>query len=153
VSEDVVYQYRTLAEDDERVGKLLLGQGAFRQATYLFLQAMEKYARARIFSIANPTLDTYREQTRTHDLEALLDFLLELAVDADLRPQVQSQLDNYVLGGVLFGQLHNDLRYPKWLANRRGYAPLIVDRSAAETVQARLEALKGFLDGLDRLRR
>jgi len=152
-SDDVTFQYRALAEEDERIGRHLLELGAYRQATYLFVQAMEKYVRVRIFAVVNPTLDVYRQRTRTHDLELLLEFLMEIVASGDIREQVRSQLNDYVLGGVRFSELHNDLRYPLWLSRRRSYAPLQIDRSAAETVLQRLDALKQFLAGVDRLRR
>jgi HEPN domain-containing protein len=152
-SEDVTFQYRALAEEDERVGRQLLEQGAYRQAAYLIVQAMEKYVRVRIFAVINPTFPLYQRRTRTHDLDDLLDFLLEIVVSEDIREQVRSQLKDHVLGGVRFNELHNDLRYPIWLSKRRSYASLQIDRAAAETVVKRLEALKQFLAGLDRLRR
>ena len=115
---------------------------------------MEKYARFRIFSIVNPDTEYYRNLTRTHNLDELLDFLVEVVNSNPLiRAQVKDQLDNFVLGGIRFGKLHNDLRYPIYSEKYRNYSMLKLSREDAEITLDKLEKLKLFLRDLDRLRR
>jgi hypothetical protein len=63
---DIAAEYRRLAQEDETVGH------------YLLVQAMEKYTRPTIFGLVNPNAAYIRERTRTHDLDRLLEFLVEI---------------------------------------------------------------------------
>ncbi len=101
---DVAAAYLGLAQEDEKVGQLLISQGQYRHAMYFLIQAMEKYVRCTIFGLVNPNTEYFRNRTRTHDLDELLDFLVEIACpNTTVQGQVREQLRDFVLGGVRFG--------------------------------------------------
>jgi hypothetical protein len=151
---DVSAEYRTLAESDEKVGQLLIGQGQYRHGIYFLIQAMEKYVRSTIFGLVNPNTDYFRQRTLTHNLDDLLAFLREIICsNAELREQVRLQMQDHVLGGIKFGALHNDLRYPNFDERRRSYSLLSVGRQDADITLERLQTLKRFLKDIHQLRR
>ena len=151
---DVSSEYLRLANEDEKAGQCLLASGHYRHAAYFFIQAMEKYVRVKIFQLVNPNTEYFRERTRTHNLDDLLDFLIEIVGTTPIiRDQVKSQLDNNVLEGVRFGMLHNDLRYPYYRDKSGSHETTIISRQDAEICHQRLVRLKPFVQEIDRLRR
>lgn len=58
---------------------------------YFYVQAMEKYVRTQIFSLVNPNTSYFRERTRTHNLDDLIEFLIEIICTND---QIKNQLRN-----------------------------------------------------------
>jgi hypothetical protein len=151
---DVAAEYHGLAQEDEKVGQLLIGQGQYRHGIYFLVQAMEKYVRSTIFSLVNPNNGYFRQRTLTHNLDDLLAFLREIVCsNTELREQVRLQMQDHVLGGVRFGALHNDLRYPNFDERRSSYFVLQVERKDADTVYARLQTLKQFLRDIHQLLR
>ena len=150
---DVSALYHSLATSDESAGEILRNAGAYRQAAYFFVQAMEKYVRREIFRRVNAKTDWFREKTITHELEDLIDFLIEiLSTDQRVRTQIKKQLYDHVLGGVRFARLHNNLRYPFYSSRHKNYSRLIVGASDAELAYEKLSRLKKFLDDLHMLR-
>ncbi len=132
---DLSAEYLSLAADDEQAGNLLLARQKYRHAVYFFVQAMEKLVRHKIFMLVNPQAEYFRNRTRTHNLDELLDFLIEIASSQPpVREQVRTQLETYVLGGIRFGKLHNDLRYPSFSERSGAYAMLRVDEADAQAV-------------------
>jgi HEPN domain-containing protein len=149
---DVSAEYRALAESDEKVGQLLIGQGQYRHGIYFLVQAMEKYVRSTIFGLVNPNTEYFRQRTRTHDLDDLLDFLIEIAcVNPAVQVQVREQLRDFVLGGIRFGKLHNDLRYPAFSVRYQSYSLLSVGQQDADITLERLQTLKRFLKDIHQL--
>lgn len=149
---DAPGEYRTLAMHDERIAGILLNQGEFRHATYFLVQSMEKHVRATIYTRVNPQNPYYREKTRTHDVDELLEFLLEIIdVDDQVREALRQQLDAHVLSETRFGMLHNDLRYLKYIERNQSYAMLSVDMQDALHTRERLQLLKRFLGDMTRL--
>lgn len=150
---DVSAEYRTLAESDEKVGQLLIGQGQYRHGIYFLIQAMEKYMRSTIFGLVNPNTDYFRQRTLTHNLDNLLAFLREIVCsNSELREQVRLQMQNHVLGGIKVGALHNDLRYPNFDERHRYYSLLSVSRQDADITLERLQTLKRFLNDIHQLK-
>ncbi len=136
---DVAAEYRTLTQEDEQVGKLLIGRQQYRHGVYFLVQAMEKYVRSTIFGLVNPNTAYFRQRILTHNLDDLLAFLREIVCgNVELREQIRLQMQDHVLGRVKFGALHNDLRYPKFDERRGSYFVLQVERKDADTVYARL---------------
>jgi len=129
-----------------------MGQREYRHATYFAVQAMEKYVRSEIFKRVNAMNEYYQARTRTHDLDVLLIFLVEIAsADETAQAAVRSQLHEHVLENARFGELHNDLRYPMFRRRRNDYGVLVIDADAAAFVLAKLDALKGFMAAMHRL--
>ena len=149
---DVAAEYLALAQEDEKVGQLLISQGQYRHGIYFLVQAMEKYVRSTIFGLVNPNTDYFRQRTLTHNLDDLLSFLREIVCsNAELREQVRLQMQDHVLGGVRFGALHNDLRYPKFDDRNQSYSLLSVGQQDADITLERLQTLKRFLKDIHQL--
>jgi hypothetical protein len=150
---DVADEYQRLAMEDEEVGRFLLAQHKYRHAVYCFVQAMEKYVRFKIFTLVNADLEYFRNRTRTHNVDDLLSFLVEIvSANPLIQEQIHNQLERFVLEGVRFGKLHNDLRYPVYMERSQTYARLQVDKNDAELALQKLEKLKMFLRDIDRLK-
>jgi HEPN domain-containing protein len=151
---DLSDEYLRLATQDEKVGRQLLTEKHYRHAVYFLVQAMEKFTRHKIYALVNPTADYFQRRTRTHNLDELLDFLIEIvSSDPLVQSQVKKQLTTYVLRGIRFGSLHNNLRYPLYLRKRKSYAMLEVNGNDAEEVLDLLERLKAFLKEINKLQR
>jgi len=149
---NIASEYQRLAQEDEEVGLLLVKSQKYRHAIYFFIQSMEKYIRYRIFLLVNAENNYFREKTRTHNVDELLDFLVEItSSDPVIRDQIKKQLDDYVLGGVRFGDLHNNLRYPFFSNHHQAYSMLGVGQADASLVHDKLQKLKLFLRDIDKL--
>lgn len=150
---DVSYQYGRLAREDERVGLMLKERGEHRHSIYFLVQAMEKYVRSKIFSIVDATNPYFRERERNHSVEAALEFLVEVINGNNLvRDQIKKQLREYVLGDIKFNLLHNNLRYPFYSSHYNSFSHLEVNKSDNELIIQKLNALKSFLEGVDRFK-
>ena len=73
---------------------------------------------------------------------------MEVITDKLVREQVRLQLNKYVLYGVRFEDLHNDVRYPHYVAARNRFDSLSVSKGDAESVRERLKWVKEFIKGL-----
>lgn len=149
---DVASEYEALAQSDEEVGVLLLRNGRYRHAAYFFVQAMEKYVRHRIFWFVNPNTMWFIEQARTHDLEKLIDLLVNIVSNnISMKDRVKEQIYLHVLGGVRFAKLHNDLRYPTYSKKYDSYSMLRVTIEDAEFTYQKLQQLKTYLKDIHML--
>jgi len=145
--------YAGLAMEDEAAGRTLMNAQSYRQAIYFFIQSMEKYVRYGIFSVVDAHQEYFRERARTHNLDELLEFLVEISSDdTRIREQVQHQLDDVVLEGVRFGMLHNNIRYPWYSKKYNSYSLLQVTAKDAMEVEAKVTKLKAFLADFHKLR-
>ena len=131
--QNVADEYHQLALEDEEVGRFLLASRRYRHAVYFFVQAMEKHVRFKIFTLVNADTEYFRNRTRTHNLDDLLNFLVEIVNGNQIiQDQVRNQLDSFVLEGVRFGKLHNDLRYPFYIEKLNSCAMVQIEKSDAE---------------------
>ena len=150
---DASSEYNRLAREDERVGLILKDRGEYRHSIYFLIQAMEKYVRAKTFSIVDARKSYFRERERNHSVEAALDFLVEVINgNAFIREQIKKQLHDYVLGDIRFNLLHNNLRYPFYSERYNSYSSLEVTKSDNEVIAQKLNALKAFLAGIDKFK-
>lgn len=154
--------FRSVSAEDEKAADTLRRDGCHRQAVYFFMQAMEKLTRFAIFTEVSPSsLDkdgtTYRERTLTHNLDDLLTVLLEVYQetinDPRVSEQISSQLSTHVLQGVRFGVLHNDVRYPRYLARKQSCLLLELSEKDSAKVSQMLARLKQFVEGFQQLER
>lgn len=158
---DLAQTYRDLSGSDEQAALVLQREGQYRQAIYFFLQAMEKLTDHAIFSEVSPddvsiNGRTYRERTRTHNLDELLRVLLEAYKetinDSRVSDQIDQQMATYVLQGQYFGVLHNDVRYPRYIDRRKSDALLELNEKDAAAAADKLTRLKAFVAGFQQLK-
>src|SRR5689334_13483700 len=89
----VAAEFLQLAREDETIGRLLYDGGKYRHAMYFLLQAMEKYVRAKIFTIVDGKNAYFRNKHRDHSIEDAIDFFVEIvSLNEDVRRQVREQL-------------------------------------------------------------
>ena len=150
---DVILELEKLSQEDELSASILAQNGHHRQACYLLTQAMEKAIRAKIFTFVNPNNEYFRNQNRTHSLEKVVNFLIELvSTDKTIKSQVLNQINKYVIGVTHYSYLHNNLRYPTYFEKYDSYSLLEISRSDFDLLQERLKALKAFLKDLHKFR-
>ena len=149
---DVADGYARIATDDEQAALVLEVAGKYRQATYFLVQAMEKFVRAKIFSLVNPNIEYFRERNRSHSLEDAIEFLVEIVSknNSTVEQQVKNQLHQHVLGDTQYNQLHNNVRYPIFLKKHDSYSILEVGMEDCAILKNRLASLKLFLNELHR---
>ncbi|WP_105620097.1 HEPN domain-containing protein [Vallitalea okinawensis] len=149
---DVNETYYRLAQDDEKAAEMLKFNRMYRQATYFYIQAMEKYIRAKIFTIVNPNIEYFRDKNRDHSLDKAIDFLLEIiTTNENVRLQIRNQINTFVLGNVRYNQLHNNLRYPFYSKRYDNYSVLDIEEIDCLTIENNLQALKKYLRELGRM--
>lgn len=149
---EVADEYRTIAEEDEQAALLLISKGKYRNSVYFLVQAMEKFVRATILGLVNPHTGYFQDRTRTHNLDDLLDFLVEIiSSNSTVQEQVRYQLHSFVLGGIRFGKMHNDLRYPQYSVRYKSYSMLRITAEDADFALQRLQTLKQFLRDIQKL--
>ena len=146
-------EYAALAREDESAARLLHDHGRHRHAAYFAIQAIEKFVRAEVFALVSARHACHREWATTHNLDDLLAFLVEIVCHDDLkRRHVTSLLNDRVMGGVRFGRLHNDLRYPRHSERYGTHSVLEVEEVDARRTFEILGQLKHSLENLERLR-
>ena len=139
--------FMTLAKEDENAAEYLASFQQYRHACYFIIQAMEKFIRAKIFTLVNPNLEYFRDKNRTHSLESAVEFLIEIISDQQvIRDQVSSQL-----GITRYNALHNNLRYPSYSRRFDNYSILQVHAEDYDRLKTRLHSLQLFLKDLHRL--
>ena len=99
---------------------------------------------------------SYRERTRTHDLDILLTVLLEVFKetinDSRVSEQIEQQMNAVVLQGQFFGLLHNDVRYPRYMERRKSDVLLELNAKDATMAADKLARLKAFIEGFQQLK-
>jgi hypothetical protein len=89
-------------------------------------------------------------------LDDLLTVLLEVFTDAINDPrvshQIEEQLKTYVLEGERFAQLHNNIRYPRYMWKGGDFSVLQLSKRDVSKVLQKLERLKSFVAGFNRLK-
>lgn len=159
--DDAAQAYLALSQDDEQAAKSLQAAARYRQAVYFYIQAMEKLARSAILAEAAPRQRddsglSVAERLRTHNLDELLAMLLEIYQkvigDDRISAQIQQQMADFVLGGVHFGHLHNDVRYLRFMDQTDCHLLLLLTNKDADAVSQKLNRLRSFIDGFQRIK-
>ncbi|ADK14892.1 MULTISPECIES: HEPN domain-containing protein [Clostridium] len=149
---DVSNEYYMLAKKDEEVGNILMERCEYRHAIYFFIQAMEKYIRAKIFRLVDPKLDYFRKRNQTHSIESAIEFLIDIiSPDKNIQQQIKEQLNKYVLQDIKFQQLHNNLRYPYYSSKYNSYSMVDFRSLDCSGIYIKLHDLKDYLQELNRL--
>lgn len=149
---DVSSEYYSLAKKDENVAILLKNNGEYRHSIYFFIQAMEKYIRAKIFTLVNPNIEYFRERNRSHSLDDAIIFLIDIiSTDDNVKQQVNKYFNDYVFENIKFNKLHNNLRYPHYSAKYNSYSNLDFNWNDCDFIEKKLFILKNYLDQLQRL--
>jgi len=147
----VANQFKMIAKEEELSAEILADNSQYRQACYLLVQSMEKYIRAKIFTLVNPNLEYFRKRNLSHSLDSAVDFLIEIiSNDKVVQEQISTQIRNYVLNGDSYRFLHNNLRYPAYFERFNSYSILEVKEKDYNILKKSLESLKVFINDLDK---
>lgn len=145
-------EYFSLARSDEIAAEKLSQVECYRQACYFIIQSMEKYIRAKIFSLVRADVKYFRDENRNHSLDSAVDFLIKvISSDPIIQKQVSKQLAEYVLVNTKYNHLHNNLRYPAYFSKSESYSMLDVSREDYQMLFNRLSSLKHFLNDINKL--
>lgn len=139
-------EYSKMAEGDEKIGELLFTEGEYRHAIYFFIQAMEKYTRSKIFEKADPLDKSVRDINKTHSLKEALTYWTEKTKEEKLQEETLVEIDDLILGGTNFRQLHNSLRYPFYSKVKGYYSVMEFGEEDCQHVRNCMENLKVYLD-------
>lgn len=142
--------YQQLSESDEKAAIILYDNGAYNQACYYAIQAMEKVIRAKIFTLVDANNSYFRDRNKSHSVEDAVSFLIEvISSNEAVKIQVNNQLKEHVLGITKYNFLHNNLRYPVFFKNYNSYSLLEVEKEDARELLDRLKLLKTFIKDID----
>ncbi|WP_373871738.1 hypothetical protein, partial [Aeromonas caviae] len=111
---NVSKEYLDLARSDEIAAEKLSQVDCYRQACYFIIQSMEKYIRAKIFSLVNADVKYFRDENRNHSLDSAIDFLIKvISSDPIIQQQVSKQLAEYVLVDTKYNREFNfEVQFP-----------------------------------------
>ena len=144
-------EYLKLAKEDENVAFILKETKQYKHSIYFFIQAMEKYIRAKIFSKLSPENEYFRDLNKHHSIETSGAFLLDIyCIDSNTKKHIKSMFDSMVFGDIHFNKLHNNLRYPFFNPHKKSFFSSNYGKEDCELIEIKLENLKKFLDGLDK---
>lgn len=150
---DVSSELLRIAEEDEAAGAVLHEAGLHRNASYFYIQSMEKRVRAQAFELIDPYNRYWRSTNQHHDLCSSVGFLIEaLGMETLVAKQVKDMIDKYVIGEVNFRMLHNSLRYPYYSERYNSYSCVDYSEQDCDDVFNKLAFLKNLLRDLDRYR-
>ena len=143
-----------LAIEDENAALILKKNEQYKHSIYFFIQAMEKYIRAKIFSKISPENEYFRDLNRHHSIETSGELLLNIyCVDSTVKSQIKKMFDSAVFGDVHFNKLHNNLRYPFYNVNKNVFFSCQYSNKDCELIEIKLNNLKKFLEDLDKLQK
>lgn len=145
-------QYLKLAEEDENVALTLKGVNQYKHSIYFFIQAMEKYIKAKIFSKLSPENEFFRDLNKHHSIETAGDLLLKIyCTDTNTQTQIKNMFDSVIFSDIHFNKLHNNLRYPFYNPKKNAFFSCSYKKEDCEFIEVRLKNLKKFLNDLDKL--
>ena len=82
----------------------------------------------------------------------LLEVFTEAINDSRVSDQIEDQLKTQVLEGERFGQLHNNIRYPRYMWRSGDFSVLQLTNGDVQKVLKKLERLKSFVAGFAKLK-
>jgi len=146
--------YKEIAKQNEKAADILCEQGCHNEAAYLYIQAMEKYTKAKICEKVNITLPYFSERLREigHSVDKSIDFLIEIYAGGNemMKNHITTLINETILHSIRFGLLHNRLRYPE--TNRSGeYIFLSAGATDCAELKKMLTNLIKCLNDIDKL--
>lgn len=143
-------EYQTLAIVDKESAIVLGNNGFYRQASYFFLQAMEKMIRAKIFTLIDSKNKYFRDKNRSHSLIDAIELLIEIVSRGDsiIAMQHKNNINQFVLGNLNYQQLHNNLRYPWFSEKYQSFNLLDIDKQSYLEIKNKHFSLEKYLKDL-----
>lgn len=146
---DVSHELLKIANEDELAGDTLADAGLYRNATYFYIQSMEKRVRSRAFELIDPKNPHWRISNQHHDLYTSVSFLVQvLGMDTLIAKQVNDMINKYVIDDINFRVLHNSLRYPYFSEKFQSYSCVDYSENDCNEIRKKLAFLKNLLRDL-----
>lgn len=152
---DVANEYENLAKSNYLAANVLYGKNLFNEAGYLYIQAMEKMVKAKVFS----KIDVYNKESAniiretSHSIDKTIEYLILIysANDEVLREQLRNNLLNIVLKELRFNQISNRVRYPELGFKNKKYTTLILNDEDCINLKMMYKNLTRYLDDIYKL--
>ena len=149
-------EYLSLRDSNLQAAKILEKQGLYKEAIYMYIQAMEKEIKGHICGKVDSANPYFSEKLRAevgHSLDKSIDFLIEILAgnDSTLKDQLIDQIKIHVLENINFSRLHNDCRYPAYNLSQKQYFILCIDKHDCERISHIYQKLTQFICDFDRI--
>lgn len=146
---EVADSYHSIALNNHKSADILLKQGLYNEAAYMYIQAMEKYVDEQICRRVDVINSFYSKQFHNigHRLDKSIEFLIEIYSGSNitLKEQLKSQLIQNILKGLKFSSIHNNLRYPYYNDKKNDYCFLTYSQKDCIELQQMTDRLIKFL--------
>lgn len=152
---DVADCYNEIAHKNYRAATILFENGLYNEASYLFIQSMEKEVKQKICNIVDSTNPYFGEELRKigHSLEKSINFLIKILCkgNVSLEEQMKHQIVFGILKNMQFEFLNNDLRYPNYYEKYKQYSMLNITKEDCQEIQIMANNLTKYLKDLSRV--
>ncbi len=152
---DVASCYNEISCKNYKAATLLLDNELYNEASYLFIQSMEKEVKYKICNIIDSTNPYFGEELSKigHSLEKSIDFLIKILCKGNviLEEQMKNQIVFGILKNMRFEFLNNDLRYPNYYDKYKQYSMLGFTREDCQQIQLMANTLSKYLKDLNRV--
>src|SRR3712207_3494375 len=146
---EVAESYSKLAYSNKKAGNLLFENKLYNEASYNYIQCIEKMIKEEICKKVNSTNPYFSEKLRQigHSLDDSISFLIEILSGNNIvmREQIKIQLISGVLKNIRFGSVHNDLRYPKFNKKTEKYSIVQATKNDCEILKKIINSLEDYL--------
>ena len=152
---DMANVFLKISEDDEKVANVLCENGNYNEATYFYIQSMEKYVKYFISQKVDISNKYFANKIREtgHSIDKSIGFLIEIVAGNDdlLREQISNQIKYQILKGVKLSVLYNAVRYPFYNEYKGNYKILSMSISDCLDIKNMFKGLKNMLQDLGRI--
>lgn len=151
-STDVAACYNEIAYKNYQAATILFNNGMYNEASYLYIQSMEKSVKEKICNVIDSTNPYFGREIKNigHSVEKSIDFLISIYCGnkLTLQEQMKNQICNGILRNLRFEFLNNDLRYPNYYEKNKRYSKLIFSKSDCLEIQSMTDSLNKYLKDL-----
>ncbi|PYG86764.1 hypothetical protein LY28_02790 [Ruminiclostridium sufflavum DSM 19573] len=152
---DVATCYNEIALKNYQAASILFNNRMYNEASYLYIQSMEKSVKEKICNIIDSTNPYFGKELKNigHSVEKSIDFLISIYCRGDLilQEQMKNQICNGILKNFRFEYLNNDLRYPNYYEKNKHYSMLIISETDCREIQNMANNLNKYLKDLSRV--
>jgi HEPN domain-containing protein len=149
---DIPLIYKQYSMNDEKSAKILMNSKLYNEASYLYIQSMEKYVKYAITSKINVKYSSNAKMVRDtgHSLDKSIELLLQVYSNNNdtLKQQIKTQLDTNVFKGVNLNAIQNNLRYPHYNPHKEVYSTMELSYKECSLIYEMLITLKKYIDDL-----
>ena len=147
--------YHNIALSNEHSADILLKSNIYNEASYMYIQAMEKFVKEQICRRVDVTNQYFAKRIRDtgHQLDKSIEFLVEICSgnNVALKEQLKTQLIHNVMGDMRFSAIHNNLRYPQYSEKFKNYTMIEFSQKDCIHLRDMTNKLIKFMNDLYRI--